>query len=313
MYQIIEPIGKKDDSSALYITDGENDEIFISNGAYVDFTDLWLNGELLERDIEYTVAPGSTVINVKSQTIKNHCIPNQTNTIVAEFHKGGDHSQPMKKAAQNFMFRPQESQSNPIVPSSPSTPSISNGPSSPSSPYVHSSTVTTPVSLPTKSESDTEPETKQEPDKEQETNLDPKQESDQIGSSDADEIAARSVVNQINGIPSNISLSDKSDIEAARANYNSLSADEKGLVTNLARLEKAESLMAELEKRNKVVERVVKAIRGLSSVSKKKKPSRVNNVMDSYYALSLSQQEQISQDDKDKLYNLKSSDFILGI
>ena len=64
---------------------------------------------------------------------------------------------------------------------------------------------------------------------------------------EADLQAARAVIDMIASLPSDITLADKTDVEAARSAFNDLTAKQKLLVSNISVLEKAEQKIAELE------------------------------------------------------------------
>ena len=63
----------------------------------------------------------------------------------------------------------------------------------------------------------------------------------------ADQAAADAVINQINALPSQITLADKDAVEAVRAAYDALTEEQKALVTNLSVLEQAESVIEQAE------------------------------------------------------------------
>lgn len=63
---------------------------------------------------------------------------------------------------------------------------------------------------------------------------------------DRDKAEANKVIALINAIPENISLEDKDAVNKARTAYNLLTADQKGYVTNYAKLQSAEQRLAEL-------------------------------------------------------------------
>ena len=69
-------------------------------------------------------------------------------------------------------------------------------------------------------------------------------------SDEAAKTPAQLVVEQINALPATITLNDKADVEAARAAYDLLSAEEQAQVTNLSVLEQAEEMIAMLETGN---------------------------------------------------------------
>ena len=59
----------------------------------------------------------------------------------------------------------------------------------------------------------------------------------------ADQAAADAVINQINALPSQITLADKDAVEAVRAAYDALTEEQKALVTNLSVLEATETAL----------------------------------------------------------------------
>ncbi len=63
----------------------------------------------------------------------------------------------------------------------------------------------------------------------------------------ADKAAAKAVQDKIDALPATITLDSKSAVEAARADYNSLTDEQKPLVTNYQKLLDAESTIAALE------------------------------------------------------------------
>lgn len=62
-----------------------------------------------------------------------------------------------------------------------------------------------------------------------------------------DREAADEVIDIIDSLPEKITLDDKETVEKARKAYNALTEDQKSLVTNIAKLEKAEAIISELE------------------------------------------------------------------
>ncbi len=88
-------------SHDYYLSSTNTDQLFVSEGEYSDFIDLWLNGEKLVKDEDYTYVEGSTRITIKSQTLRNKTSKG-SNTIAAEFRVGGDLKNDLKRTAQNF-------------------------------------------------------------------------------------------------------------------------------------------------------------------------------------------------------------------
>lgn len=95
------------------------DQLFVSVGEYDGFEAVWLNGQKLEADVDYTSEEGSTRITIKSQTFKNLEI-GSSNTIAAEFRVGGEDSLDLKRTAQNFVITAFNTNTN--IPSTPTVP-----------------------------------------------------------------------------------------------------------------------------------------------------------------------------------------------
>lgn len=77
-----------------------SDYIFESKGELTEFMDFWLDGNKLERDVDYIAEEGSTKITISSQTFKN--AGNGTHTIAAEFRVDGNKNNSLKRTAQNY-------------------------------------------------------------------------------------------------------------------------------------------------------------------------------------------------------------------
>ena len=78
------------------------DSLFVSEGLYNEFIDLWLNGEKLVKGVDYTAESGSTRITISAQTLQNKALQSGANTIAAEFRVDGDMSKELRRTAQNF-------------------------------------------------------------------------------------------------------------------------------------------------------------------------------------------------------------------
>lgn len=110
-----------EEAEYLYVVDeaeAYEDQVFVSNGDLGDFVDLWLNGEPLVYNTDYTYDSGSTIITIKGQTFgeRSNRGKGETgrNTIAMEFRnkKGGskteanpetgDHSKDLRRTAQNY-------------------------------------------------------------------------------------------------------------------------------------------------------------------------------------------------------------------
>ncbi len=100
-YEVMQPIGTETaEGTYEYVIRSYSDQVFISAGEYSRFVDLWLNGERLTDEVDYTKESGSTKITVKSQTFKDKA-KKGSNTIAAEFRES-DKSNELKRTAQNF-------------------------------------------------------------------------------------------------------------------------------------------------------------------------------------------------------------------
>ena len=113
-----------------YVLSEISDQLFVSSGEYAEFVDVWLNGEKLVRDADYTAESGSTRITVRAQTFRTKANLNGNNTIAAEFRtrqtgggtsgSGGSGSGSagsaettgtLKRTAQNFRMNVKETDS----------------------------------------------------------------------------------------------------------------------------------------------------------------------------------------------------------
>lgn len=102
-YTLETPIGVETTPGSYdFYLANKSDTLFVSEGLYNEFIDLWLNGEKLERGVDYTAESGSTRITVSSQTLKNKAAQTGNNTIAAEFRVDGDMDKDLRRTAQNF-------------------------------------------------------------------------------------------------------------------------------------------------------------------------------------------------------------------
>ena len=101
-YQILEPIGTDVSGTYDFVLTETGDQLFVSNGEFDEFQDLWLNGEKLTEGVDYTKVAGSTRITISGQTFRNKANKNGTNTIAAEYRVGNDRANDLKRTAQNF-------------------------------------------------------------------------------------------------------------------------------------------------------------------------------------------------------------------
>lgn len=79
--------------------DGTTDQVFQSEGRFMEFQDFWLNGEKLIEGVDYKAEEGSTKITIYAQTFKN--AGNGKHTIAAEFRVNNNLNGDLKRAAQN--------------------------------------------------------------------------------------------------------------------------------------------------------------------------------------------------------------------
>ncbi|MCL2455968.1 MAG: hypothetical protein FWD19_00290, partial [Defluviitaleaceae bacterium] len=104
-YEITTHIGTASDEFDFVVTEIPSQGIiFVSAGAFGEFFDLWLNGEKLTRDVDYTAEDGSTVIAIREQTLGNIPAEQRTigNTLAAEFRAEGNNLNDVRRASQNF-------------------------------------------------------------------------------------------------------------------------------------------------------------------------------------------------------------------
>lgn len=102
-YILSTPIGAETSpGSHDFYLESPADSLFVSEGSFDNFADLWLNGERLRRNVDYTVEAGSTRITVIAQTMQNIAHQSGNNTIVAEFRVNGDIDRNLRITAQNF-------------------------------------------------------------------------------------------------------------------------------------------------------------------------------------------------------------------
>lgn len=104
-YDLITGIGTQGDQYNFTLSSSEvkSDQLFVSNGEYGQFADLWLNGVRLIPDEDYTSEAGSTRVTIRSQTLQK-LTGGKSNTIAAEFRVNGGESKELKRTAQNFVI-----------------------------------------------------------------------------------------------------------------------------------------------------------------------------------------------------------------
>jgi len=113
-YELTQCVGTPDpDNRYRFIwTDEYGDSVLISNGAFEEFVALYLDGEELERDVEYTVREGSAIVKIQAQTLRKN--GSGVHTLSAEFNKDKvKRGTNMKRASQNYYYPPKTSNRRP--------------------------------------------------------------------------------------------------------------------------------------------------------------------------------------------------------
>ena len=98
-YDLLTPIGNDRGRYLFQLSKTDEDQLFVSKGEYGEFRALWINGEEMIPDEDYTSESGSTRITIKAQTITNKFSKDKANTIAAEFRVNGTNV--LKRTAQN--------------------------------------------------------------------------------------------------------------------------------------------------------------------------------------------------------------------
>ena len=100
-YAIKKAIGQVWMGSYYFLSDTAEDQLFVSEGEFSEFIDLWLNGVKLQSGDDYTAVEGSTSITLSSELLQT-LETGSKNTIVAEFREGGTLDGALICTAQNF-------------------------------------------------------------------------------------------------------------------------------------------------------------------------------------------------------------------
>lgn len=112
----------------------------------------------------------------------------------------------------------------------------------------------------------------------------------------ADKAAANTVVAKINAIPTNLTLDDKDDVNAARTAYNALTSAQKGYVTNYSKLTSAEERIAALEEEaaeQAVVNAVIATINDIPDNLTLNDKAKVSAARNAYNGLTNAQKEKV--------------------
>lgn len=241
-YTIKKHIGAKTENSHEFVLENiEEDQMFVSNGSYGEFVDLWLNGERLEEDIDYDSKSGSTKITIKSQTFENKADKDGTNTIAMEFRNDDNE---VNRTAQNFNIKKQSNTDKDkdkankeaadkvvaLIDALPNSVSISDKSAVESARNAYDAL--------TSAQKDCVPESSYNKLVAAENAID---------TLNKNRTAAQPVINLIDEIPISITLDCKDKVTAARSAYDKLTAEQKEYVTNYSKLSAAENAIETLE------------------------------------------------------------------
>lgn len=241
-YTIKEHIGAKTENSHEFVLENiEEDQLFVSNGSYGEFVDLWLNGEKLEEGIDYNSESGSTKITIKSQTFENKADKDGTNTIAMEFRNDDNE---VNRTAQNFNIKKQSNTDKDkdkankeaadkvvaLIDALPNSVSISDKSAVESARNAYDAL--------TSAQKDYVPESSYNKLVAAENAID---------TLNKNRTAAQPVINLIDEIPTSITLDCKDKVTAARNAYDKLTSEQKEYVTNYSKLSAAENAIETLE------------------------------------------------------------------
>lgn len=241
-YTIKEHIGAKTGNSHEFVLENiEEDQLFVSNGSYGEFVDLWLNGEKLEEGIDYDSESGSTKITIKSQTFENKADKDGTNTIAMEFRNDDNE---VNRTAQNFNIKKQSNTDKDkdkankeaadkvvaLIDALPNSVSISDKSAVESARNAYDAL--------TPAQKDCVPESSYNKLVAAENAID---------TLNKNRTAAQPVINLIDEIPTSITLDCKDKVTAARSAYDKLTSEQKEYVTNYSKLSAAENAIETLE------------------------------------------------------------------
>lgn len=241
-YTIKKHIGAKTENSHEFVLENiEEDQMFVSNGSYGEFVDLWLNGERLEEDIDYDSKSGSTKITIKSQTFENKADKDGTNTIAMEFRNDDNE---VNRTAQNFNIKKQSNTDKDkdkankeaadkvvaLIDALPNSVSISDKSAVESARNAYDAL--------TSAQKDCVPASSYNKLVAAENAID---------TLNKNRTAAQPVINLIDEIPTSITLDCKDKVTAARSAYDKLTAEQKEYVTNYSKLSAAENAIETLE------------------------------------------------------------------
>lgn len=82
----------------------KKDRLFVSEGVFTEFVDVYLDGNKLTKGVDYDAESGSTRITIKAETLDQD-LGKGTHTLGVEFRVDGDENKELKRAAQNFKVK----------------------------------------------------------------------------------------------------------------------------------------------------------------------------------------------------------------
>lgn len=82
----------------------KKDRLFVSEGVFTEFVDVYLDGNKLTKGVDYDAESGSTRITIKAETLDQD-LGKGTHTLGVEFRVDGDENKELKRAAQNFKIK----------------------------------------------------------------------------------------------------------------------------------------------------------------------------------------------------------------
>lgn len=287
-YTIKEHIGTETENSHEYVIDNTGeDQLFVSNGSYGEFVDLWLNGEKLyydENDLDnsdYTKEEGSTRITIKSETFENKASTDKPNTIAMEFRNDDNE---VNRTAQNFNIKNTSSSDKAVekvislINAIPSNVTLSDRENVQTARNAYNALSTTQKNSVTNYSKLTDAES-----------IISKLESDE-----ANKAAANKVIALINSLPNSISISDKSTVESARSAYDALTSVQKGYVSNYNKLIAAERAINTLEKNRAAAQPVINLINDIPTSITLDCKDEVTAARNAYNKLTSEQKEYVT-------------------
>lgn len=233
-YSIKEHIGIETENSHEFILENtDEDQLFVSNGSYGEFENLWLNGEKLTEGVDYTKEEGSTRVTIRSQTFEN-AYEDKPNTIAMEFRNSDNE---VNRTAQNFNIKKTEKKDTSdkavenvisLINAIPQKVSLSDKATVQKARNAYDDLSATQKASVTNYNELVSAESA-------------------IDTLSKNQTAAQPVINLINDIPTTITLDCKDEVTAARNAYDKLTSEQKEFVTNYKKLQAAEDAIEALE------------------------------------------------------------------